>query len=258
MSIILDEYEWAEQVINNPSLGTKPTETLGRVARYYFANHYSKKEVRDLLDDFVRRCDPTASLVKWGDTLDYITKNSAKRKIICMDSVDITKAELDKIGKLGGILHKRLAFTLLCLAKYWDHVSEKNNGWVNTGDKEILQMANIKVPVARQCELFGDLIKAKYIASAKRVDNLNVRVLFITDGPVELKIVDFRNLGYQYMKYIGENYFECQSCGLVVKGKSKTAGPKQKYCPDCAVHLKTQASVNSVMRRRYSNIQLPQ
>ena len=34
MGIVLNEYEWAEKMINNHDLGGKPTETLSRVAKY--------------------------------------------------------------------------------------------------------------------------------------------------------------------------------------------------------------------------------
>ena len=46
MSIVLNEYEWAERMINNHDLGKRPVETLNRVAKYYLATGYSKREVR--------------------------------------------------------------------------------------------------------------------------------------------------------------------------------------------------------------------
>ena len=50
MSIVLNEYDWAERMLNNHELGQKPVETLNRISRYYYANQYSKKEIRRLLD----------------------------------------------------------------------------------------------------------------------------------------------------------------------------------------------------------------
>lgn len=43
MSIVLNEYDWAEKMIANHDLGKKPTETLSRVSKYYYENHYSKR-----------------------------------------------------------------------------------------------------------------------------------------------------------------------------------------------------------------------
>ena len=129
MSIVLNEYEWAEQMIDRHELGKKPIETLSRVAKYYLENKYSKRETRQLLDTFLSLCDPTSSLVQWSDALDRITKNASKYPLVRLDGVDIFKSELEKIDTLPGKQIKRLAFTLLCVAKHWDAVSEANNHW---------------------------------------------------------------------------------------------------------------------------------
>ena len=70
MSIVLNEYDWAERALKDKALGKKPYETLSRVAKYYTYKNYTRKEVRRLLDEFLLQCEPTASLVTWSDTLD--------------------------------------------------------------------------------------------------------------------------------------------------------------------------------------------
>lgn len=250
MSIVLNEYEWAERMINGHELGKKPIETLSRVAKYYYANQYSKKEVRKLLDTFLTQCDPSVSLVHWSDTLDRVAKSVDKFPIICLDGIRISQKELEKIETLGGKQVKRLAFTLLCVAKYWDAVSDSNNHWVNSSDKEIMQMANINTSVKRQSMMFGELRDAGFIRFSKKIDNLNVQVMFMEDGETTLYIQDFRNIGYQYLKHYGEPYFDCVNCGITVKIQEPSKGRRQKYCPSCAVELHTKQKVESVMRRR--------
>lgn len=250
MSIVLNEYEWAERMVNNHELGKKPLETLSRVAKYYYANQYSKKEVRRLLDTFLTQCDPSASLVRWSDTLDRVAKSADKYPIIRLDGVRVSQNELRKIESLDGKQVKRLAFTLLCVAKYWDAVSDSNNHWVNSSDKEILQMANINTSVKRQSMMFGELRDAGFIRFSKKIDNLNVQVMFMEDGETAIYVQDFRNIGYQYLKYCGEPYFDCVNCGLTVRIHEPSKGRRQKYCPSCAVELHTKQKVESVMRRR--------
>lgn len=250
MSIVLNEYEWAERMINSHELGKKPIETLSRVAKYYYANQYSKKDVRKLLDTFLTQCDPSVSLVHWSDTLDRVAKSVDKFPIIRLDGICITQKELEKIEMLGGKQAKRLAFTLLCVAKYWDAVSDSNNHWVNSSDKEIMQMANINTSVKRQSMMFGELRDAGFIRFSKKIDNLNVQVMFMEDGETAMFIQDFRNIGYQYLKYCGEPYFDCVNCGMTVKIQEPSKGRRQKYCPSCAVELHTKQKVESVMRRR--------
>lgn len=250
MSIVLNEYEWAERMISNHDLGKRPVETLNRVAKYYLATGYSKREVRRMLDTFLVQCDPSASLPSWSDMLDKIAKNVDKYPIIRMDGIDVTAKELEAIEKLEGKQIRRLAFTLLCVAKYWDTVSERNDHWVNTSDREIMQMANISTSIKRQSAMFAELKDAGMVRFSKKIDNLNVKVAFMEDGETSLHIQDFRNLGYQYLKYYGAPYFECENCGLTVKIQEPARGRRQKYCPSCAVEVGVRQRVNWVMRER--------
>lgn len=249
MELVMNEMEWAADMIERHDLGDRPTQTLRRVASYYYNNKYGKREIRRLLEIFLVACDPSVSLVKWSDTIDRVVKSVDKRKMIQVDGVEITKPELVKIGELNGPRPKRLAFTLLCIAKYWNQVSKDNNSWVNTPDSDIMRMANIKASIKQQSLLYGKLIDAGLLESAKRVDNLNVRVTFCKKGDVEMHITDFRNLGFQYQRYLGEPFYQCENCGLVLP-ESDNPKAHHKYCPDCASTIKTKNSMDSVARYR--------
>lgn len=250
MTIVLNEHEWAENMINAHSLGGKPFETLSRVARYYLDKKYSKIKVRKLLETFIICCDSTASIPKWSDTIEYAIKRASKTKAVQIDSIQITKPEMDIVDSLEGKQLRRLAFTLLCLSKYWDVVNSHGDHWVNSKDSEIMRMANINTSIERQSAMYYTLKNNNLIRFSKKIDNTNVRVNFITDGDVVINITDFRNLGYQYLKYHGELYFECQNCGLTLRAKDRTAGRKQKYCKDCATEIHIQQTINSIMQQR--------
>jgi hypothetical protein len=248
VSIVLNEREWAENAITSRQLGKKPVETLSRVARYYCqCEKYKKKEVRGKLEDFLLQCDPGVILVKWSDTIDRIVRSSDKFPLIELEGIDITEAELQTVRSLDGKQLQRLAFTLLCVAKYWDAAQEKNNGWVNTSDKEIMKMANINTSIKRQSLMLHEMKNAGLLRFSKRVDSLNIQVKFIrANSPVAIHITDFRNLGNQYLLYCGEPYFQCANCGLTIKKKSNV----HKYCSDCAAEMYIKKSVESVMRQR--------
>lgn len=252
MSIILNEYEWAEKAIRDKDLGKKPIETLSRIAKYYYANHYSKTDIRSMLDVFILQCDPSASLVKWAGMLDRVAKGADKYALIRIDGVPVSHTELEKISDLDGVQIRRLAFTLLCVSKYWDLASSKNNHWVNTADKDIMKMANIRTSIKRQGAMFAELRNHGLIKFSRKIDNLNVQVLFADDGEEDMFIRDFRNLGYQYMNRYMSGYFECQNCGIIEKEQPRKspAGRKQKYCPECAAEIRTKQNIDSVMRHR--------
>lgn len=246
--IVLNEREVAEAAIATNKLGAKPGETLTRVAKYYAqVEGYKKKEIRRKLEDLLLKNDPRTLLMNWDGALDGIVKTSNKTPLIELDGIPITSNELQTIDSLPSKQLARLAFTLLCVAKYWYAVNEKNNMWVNTSDRDIMAMANISASIKRQSELLHNLRELRLIQFSKRVDNLNVQVLFAEPhGSTTMMVTDFRNLGNQYMLRLGGSFIRCEQCGLVVRRKNNA----HRYCTDCAAELHSRKSIESVSRKR--------
>lgn len=239
-TIVLNEKACAEYALENLALGLKPIETLGRVARYYYSEGYKKKEIVNLIEDFMLKCDPTINIVKWQSTIDRQVNSADKYELIDIQGIAITQKEMEMIDKIDGKLLRKLIFTMLCLAKYGNAVNPNNNGWVNRKDSEIFSLANIKVQDKKKSLMINDLWNMKYIGYSRVVDNVNINVKIIDDTtPVALFITDFRNLGNQYLKYCGERYIECQCCGKVVRQNNNS----HKYCNECAVEIDRQKSV---------------
>ena len=249
-NIVLNEHDWARDMIERRSLGKKPTETLSRVARYYIDKRYNKRDVRNMLDTFVLQCDPSASLPKWDKLLDFAVNKASKTQAVMIDKIVITKPEINRIDALDGMPIRRLAFTLLVLAKYWNIVSGTSSFWVNSKDTDIMRMANIKASVKRQSQMYHALNEAGLVRFSKKVDNTNVQVLFSEDGTAAVDVCDLRNIGYQYMRYLGGPYFVCQNCGVTEKYDNPEHGKCQKYCRACAIEVRTRQNVNSVMQLR--------
>lgn len=248
MSIVLNEREWAQVAISERQLGKRPSETLARIAKYYYqVDGYKKSEIRGKLEDFLLQCDPNVILQKWSDTLDRAVRGCGKYKLIEVDGVDVTEQEMSVIKSLEGKQLQRLAFTMLCVAKYWNAASQSNSGWVNTADKDLMALANINTSIQRQSQFMYQLRELGLIRYSHRVDSLNVQVTFISDDskPV-VRITDFRNIGNQYQLLCGGNYIQCKECGLTVR----RTGTAHKYCSECAMELYIKKSVESVMRSR--------
>jgi hypothetical protein len=250
MSIVLDEHSWAEEVLRTHELGKKPFETLTRVARYYMDEGYTKKRTKKLLELFMFQCDPIVSIPKWANAINGAIDTASRRDAVCIDGIGISSSELARIGSLETSQMKRLAFTLLCLSKYWDAVGKNDGHWVNTKDSEIMKMANIVTSIKRQSAMYSSLKERGMIGFSKKVDNTNVCVLFGDSGPAEMLVTDFRNLGYQYLKHYGGPYFECQNCGITTKYNDSAKSRNQKYCRQCAAEVTMRNNVNSVMKLR--------
>lgn len=197
-------------------------------------------------------CDPGIVLIDWDAAIERAIKSAKKNELIIMDHITITKPEIEKIDSLTGRQLKRLAFTLLCVAKFYHNLPGSRGMWVNTPDKEIMKMANINTSIKRQCAMFAELRDAGLIRFSNKVDNTSVEVLFAEDGDAAMEIRDYRNLGYQYLMFHGEDYFVCEECGITEKAAARTnnRGRKKKYCQNCAARVRMKQNVDSVMRGR--------
>ena len=242
-------------MLKGHDLGKKPTETIGRLAKYYIYIGRTPKETEKMIKCFLLECDPGISLVKWDEIIDRAIKFAKKNPPIILGGIEITAPEMRRIDSLKGRQVQRLAFVLLCIAKYRSAASGKPASWVNTPSNEIMKMANINTSIKRQSAMYSQLRDAGMVRFSNQVDNLNVEVLFAEVGETALVIKDFRNLGYQYMMYHGESYFVCEECGITEKYNTAGNGKRrrQKYCQSCAAKIHMKQIVDSVMRRRLAS-----
>lgn len=251
MNIVLNEYDWAKDMIAQSSLGDKPFETLCRVAKYYISDGYKGKDLKILMNTFLLRCDPCASVPKWENTINLAVSRAQKYGLVMIDELVVTKPEIDIIKSLGTKQMQRLAFTLLCLSKYYDSINQNADHWVNTPDCDVMRMANINTSIRRQSLMYHSLNELGLVQFSKKVDNTNVRVCFTTPGEDAVRITDMRNLGFQYMMHIGESgYLVCQNCGITKKYDRRGAGRMPKYCAECATKIKIRQDVETIMSRR--------
>ena len=233
--IVLNEKEWAKRAIDSLSLGKKPYDTIVRVAKYYKSQGVNKSDVRRKVEDFMIRCDPKLSLVKWGRAIDSAVSAAEKYPMINISGVMVTTPEMERIKELQSVTKQKLMFTLLCLAKYGNALNGHNGGWVNLPQKDIFALANITLTTKRQSLIINDLWQAGLIGYSCLVDNINLQVKMIEDGDEAMFVDDFRNLGNQYMWYLGGDYIMCDSCGCVIKQHRKS---HRKYCNECAAAIK--------------------
>ncbi|MCD8297749.1 MAG: hypothetical protein LUC88_09280 [Prevotella sp.] len=229
----MNERDYAQQCLLSGTVGEKPYTTLYILAKYYYSLGYKPKKITEFLKEFMEENYPRYNSYRrtWEDTIDSVVRKAKRYKLCEIDGVWITQSELDKIAELNSKVLRRLMFTILCLAKLGNLRNEKNNGWVNNDRKEIYTLARINCSVAERNFKIGDLKDLGYLELAKKNGNLSVRVTFIDDESKRvLFISDFRELGYEYLKYCGENFVRCQDCGILIRG-NKTG--TRKRCSNC-------------------------
>lgn len=231
IEIILDEKQWCEDMISQCNLGRNPPGTLSRLAKYYYSQGLRRRDLARALEEFLLRCSAETNVVRWQETIDNCVKQADRRPLIHIDYIPITVSELEQIESLQSSVAQRVMFTMLCLAKYRMAVNPKNDGWISYESKDIFSLANVKMQSARQYAVLNELLMADMLRTSKIVDNISMRVQIIDNGEEALRVIDFRNLGNQYMQRIDSSrYVECANCGLIVRKGSNS----QRYCKDCA------------------------
>ena len=160
-----------------------------------------------------------------------VDSRSANRKMNVIDYIPISQEELGTIAGINNLMHERVAFTLLCLAKYYNMISPNNGNWTNCDDVSIGKLANNQQTAIKRGETIHDLCSLGLISLPERDSNLNIKVEFISGDDVVMKVSDFRDLGYQYMKQKGYKFSRCQVCGKLIK-QEKNKKPKT-YCSEC-------------------------
>ena len=208
------------------------------LARYYYHNNgFRKKKIYNLLFDFLKRNYPRYELEEsyWIGTVEKIASRAGKYPLAEIRGVSISVSEMLTITSIHNKVLERLAFTMLCLAKFWNAKKPNNNGWVNTDSKELFQYARISSKALDREIRIGQLHDMGLLEFPKRNGNMNCRVTFINDEDKNeaMFVSDFRELGYTYLKQKGENFIECAECGILIRNnKNRT----KKYCKNCATY----------------------
>lgn len=240
MSVILDEYKQAEKIIETGDVGAKPTSTLFLLAKYYRQNDLlGKDETVTKLNEFMEKNYKNYNAALWEEIIDDISKKGIKYLLKKIPYIGITQVELDTISQADNIKYKKLLFVILCHAKYHNILSETNNDWSNVSIPEIYKLARVTVKYRNDKFLFlNDLERDGYISFSNKNDNLNLRCNFVdTSDEYVLKIDDFRELGYEYLNFIGDGKFiRCECCGRLVRKTNN----KCLYCSDCAKKMKNE------------------
>lgn len=248
IDIILNERKKAEEILSSASTTENPIKNVFLLSKYYYAQGMKQSEVLHTIEEYLMQF-PFIVLPKWQSTIEKMVAKAKKQNLIEIDGVVVTQTEMETINGLRKESLRKLAFTLLCLAKFYDKVNPNNQGWANTPDKDVFRMANINsLDSRRQQALINELYMLGMVGYSKVIDNINLKVIFIDQYPdVIATITDFNDLGLQYLKLTGDKCIvQCKDCGKLLKKKSK----RLDYCSNCAkIHIK-ESNKQSVKRYR--------
>lgn len=240
--IILNEKKYAEEIIKNKKIGNEPGKTIFLLAKYYNSScQYTKPDIISRINDFMLNSYPKYNFSDWIQYINKIVTNAIKQPLYEIDGVWITEDELQIISTINNKMLERLAFTILCLAKLSNLRNPLNNSWVNCKNIEIFKLAHINTSDFNKNLYFNQLKNMGLIQYAKKIDNLNLRILYINNNSKNILFInDFRELGYEYLLYKNENIIRCSNCNILIRDSKNHS---KKYCKKCSTYQPIQTKL---------------
>lgn len=234
-SIVLNEIDYAERRLADKDFPDGEMFALKILAKYcYHQLGQRKKQICESLKKFMEEsCETyTKNKMFWDNVINDIVKNASKHNLFCIDGVWITESEVSAISSIEEKNMRQVAFAFLCIAKYNNAKNPNANSWVNMEYKDLFDLANYKCSQNERIIIISNLVDTGFLALAKENANLSCHVLFVNEeSDKKFMVSDFRCLGYEYLKYCGENFIRCSDCGILTHGNKN--GTK-RYCSKCS------------------------
>jgi DNA-directed RNA polymerase subunit RPC12/RpoP len=248
--MILNEEKYAKELLTGQNDAVKSIrQKIDLIARY---NHHVMNKKAD---------ESYTSIVKWlekhheifseqtySNVISDCIKKAAKRPFYHIDTIKITKKEIEIIAAQDNLRHEKILFVLLCMAKQQKVAYGFDNGLVSYKITDLFKAARVSVPVDERENILHELFKAGLIGLPMKNDTKCLFVKFIDESDdivLSLSEQDCGELAYVYLHHTGKaKVFRCSKCGKLIKQSKKygelckgcqsgTPEMKLKWCVDC-------------------------
>lgn len=163
-------------------------------------------------------------------TINRDINKAYKYKIKDVNSINITKKEMDKIISLNDIRKEKIAFVILALAKYQNAESQRDNDTFYAKTSEIFKFARVVIPAKERDLYFGFAYREGLLKQNFSIGYNALTAAFVNHDEDEVVLTldecDYLELAYSYLNYKNGGYKRCEACGRWFKSKSNAA----KYC----------------------------
>ncbi|MDE7360532.1 MAG: hypothetical protein K2N38_01215 [Oscillospiraceae bacterium] len=240
MTFVMNEKKYAETIIRGGDIDKNKNRlyTANVMARYYRHIGYDDREIKVAVERLIREKIPDAPDSSVDFWVRKSVETSKKRPLCVVDGIVVTKPEMERIKAIHSDKYddsrvQKLAFTLLCLAKFGAAGGIKDH-WVNTKYKHVFSIANIKgLTVEKQCLYIHDLYKTGYIDIIRKIESHGIKVLGVEDGEPEVEVKDINEAGMVFEEYSGKKFVRCEKCGKMVP----VTNGRNLYCSKCAAEI---------------------
>jgi DNA-directed RNA polymerase subunit RPC12/RpoP len=243
---VFDEKRSVESMMNDGVVDTvNPTNTIRKLARYnFYVMQYGKTtNYNSIVEYMTANYNDFSEFAYQKDILGCI-RDVEKTPWKDINKIDITKGEIDVIMSLDDIKKQKIAFVLLCTAKYRDAYNPNNCHKTDISVTDLYKMARVVLPQKERAIFLHFLVQDGLVEKHTFAGVKNKRLLFVSEDPTDeivmsLCEIDFLELAYIYMDYISDHigYARCERCGRMIKHSNTKP---RKYCEECSQKVLTE------------------
>ena len=252
--LILNEKKYAQDIYDEKNTDVKSVVSkIGYITRHLlYSLNQNDEEIYKNTVDWMKKHHNNFDEVYYSNLISDAIKKASKKPFYCIESIKITKSELDIISSLNNLRAEKILFVLLCMAKQQQTSNGFTNGLVKYSITDLCKTARISVPADEREYILYNIVQKGFLDYPKKNDTQCLIVNFINeDDEVVLNLdeSDCYELAYLYLSWKngGKGFTRCKRCNRMIK-QSKTK-PK-KYCEECAKEAHLESKRLSEQRRR--------
>lgn len=235
----MNEEVYAKKLYDRQSTDVKSVVALvGYITRYQLhALHYSDEDNYKYTVEWMTKYHGNFDESYYSNLIADAIKKAHKNDFYKMESIQITKSELDIISSLDNLRAEKVLFVLLCMAKQQSVAYGFVNGLVKYSLPSLCKEARISVPSDEREYILYNIVQCGFLGYPKKNNTQCLIVNFINNGDDEVALnlneVDCQELAYVYLnwKNNGECYGRCELCGRLMKCSKKNS---KRFCESCA------------------------
>lgn len=243
--MILNEEKYAKDILMGQRDDVKSIrQKVDLIARYnYHVLHKNSDDSYSSIIKWLEKHHDIFSEHGYSNIISDCIKKAVKKPFYNVDSVKITKKEMNIIAKQNNLRYEKILFVLLCMAKVQRDSYGFDNGLISYNITELFKSARVSVPVDEREKILHEFLKLGLIGLPVKNDTKCLFVKFIDDTEddiaLELNEQDCGELAYAYLKHTEKGKIaRCSKCGKLIK-KSQKFGEMCKGCQDSPTDIKT-------------------
>lgn len=235
--------------------GVSITQAIWNAAIYYTQlNPVGKNDVFWKIVDFMAQNYNGFMYQGYINTINKDINKAYKYKIKDVNTINITKREMDKIMSLNDIRKEKIAFVILALAKYQNAESQRDNDTFYAKTSEIFKFARVVIPAKDRDLYFGFAYKEGLLKQNFSIGYNALTAAFVDHDEDEVVLTldeyDYLELAYAFLNYKNGGYKRCKTCGRWFKVKSSNMQycsthredytpmvTKEVECIECGIHF---------------------